>query len=84
MFFSQVFLKVYRLIVGELSERRSINMFKFNYDSFKSALKASEQEAHAVLMDDLERVKAFVEKGLTLFLESSANISCARYPGIEI
>lgn len=55
----------------------------FNYKSFKEALLRVEQENHARLMDEIEKVKAFVEKSLTLFLESSANLARMDYPGIE-
>lgn len=59
-------------------------MFKFNYDSFKDALKASEENYHAQLMEDIEKVRALVEKGLTLFLESSSNSARVCYPGADI
>lgn len=56
----------------------------FNYKSFKEALLRAKEENHARLMEDIEKVKAFVEKTLTLFLESNANLSCMNYPGIEV
>jgi hypothetical protein len=59
-------------------------MIGFNYDSFKAALKRVEEENHARLMADIEKVKAFVEKALTLCLESSASMSRANYPGVEL
>lgn len=55
----------------------------FNYQKFKEALRRVEQENHARLMEDLEKVKAFIEKSLTLFLESSVNLARMDYPGLE-
>jgi hypothetical protein len=59
-------------------------MAGFNYNGFKEALKRVQEENHAKLMQDIEKVKAFVEKALTLCLESNANISRMNYPGIEL
>jgi len=56
----------------------------FNYNNFKAALKNVETENHARLMIDIEKVKAFVEKMLTLCLESNANIARMNYPGVEL
>lgn len=58
-------------------------MFKFNYEEFKGALKNVESNNVRMLMDDVEKVKAYVEKGLTMFLESSANMAQTNYPGVE-
>ena len=59
-------------------------MAGFNYNSFKEALKHAEAENHAKLLIDIEKVKAFVEKMLTLCLESNANMSRMNYPGVEL
>lgn len=59
-------------------------MFRFNYESFKDALKSAEENYQVQLMEDIEKVKALVEKGLTLFLESSSNSARACYPGADI
>lgn len=59
-------------------------MLGFNYDSFKEALKKVQDESHAVLMEDIEKVKAFVEKALTLSLESNASLTRASYPGVDV
>lgn len=56
-------------------------MLGFNYDSFKEALKRVQEENHVRLMEDIEKVKAFVEKALTLCLESNANMSRVNYSG---
>lgn len=58
-------------------------MAGFNYGSFKAALKRAQDESYSILLKDIEIVKAYVEKGLTLFLESNANLSRMHYPGIE-
>lgn len=59
-------------------------MSGFNYDSFKLALKRVQDENHERLLQDIEKVKAFVEKALTLCLESNANTARMNYPGIEL
>ena len=59
-------------------------MFKFNHESFKTALKSTEKENHEFLMKEIDKVKAFVEKGLTMFLESNTNMARTECPGLEI
>ena len=59
-------------------------MFNFNYEEFKAALKKAEEERYLALREDLEKVKAFVEKALTMFLESSSNKARLSYPGADI
>ena len=59
-------------------------MLGFDYNSFKEALKKVQEERHALLMQDIEKVKAFVEKALTLCLESNASLSRVNYPGVEL
>lgn len=58
-------------------------MMGFNYESFKAALIKAQEESHAVLMKDIEIVKAHVEKWLAMFLESSSNLARMDYPGLE-
>lgn len=58
-------------------------MMGFNYENFKAALKRAQDESYAVLMKDIEIVKAHVEKWLTMFLESSSNLARMDYPGLE-
>lgn len=58
-------------------------MFGFDYDKFKAALLKAQEESHAVLLKDIEKVKAWVEKALTLCLESNASLARVNYPGIE-
>jgi len=59
-------------------------MLGFNYDSFKEAIKKVEQENYARLMNDIEKVKAFVEKALAMFLESNTNMTQVRYPSVGL
>ncbi len=59
-------------------------MLGFNYDSFKEAIKKVEQENYARLMSDIEKVKAFVEKALAMFLESNTNMTQVRYPSVGL
>ncbi len=59
-------------------------MLGFDYNHFKEALKKVEEENHARLMQDIEKVKVFVEKALTLCLESNANVARMNYPGVEM
>ena len=56
----------------------------FNYSNFKDAVRRIEQEKFAELERDINQVKAFIEKALTLSLESSANVSRMNYPGVEL
>lgn len=58
-------------------------MLGFNYKSFREALKRAQEENHARLLEDIEKVKVFIEKSLTLFLESNANMTRMNYPGVE-
>lgn len=55
----------------------------FDYDRFKAALFKAKEDSHAVLMQDIEKVKLFVEKALTLCLESNASLARANYPGVD-
>lgn len=59
-------------------------MLGFDYNRFKEALKRVEEENHKRLMQDVDKVKATVERALTMCLESSANMSRANYPGVEL
>jgi len=59
-------------------------MFGFNYENFKAALLKAEQDRHELLERDIAKVKAFVEKALTLCLESNANLARTSYPGVEL
>jgi len=59
-------------------------MSGFNYNSFKEAVRRIEQEKFAELERDINQVRAFIEKALTLSLESTSNTSRMNYPGVEL
>lgn len=58
-------------------------MAGFNYESFRAAIKRAQDESYAILLKDIEIVKAHVEKWLTMFLDSSSNLARMDYPGLE-
>lgn len=59
-------------------------MLGFNYNNFKDAVKRSEEEKHEELTKDVNQVRAFVEKILTLSLDNCANKARTNYPGVEL
>lgn len=59
-------------------------MIGFNYNRFKDALKKAQEDSHAILLEEIDVVKANVERALTLWLESSANMTNVNYPGVEL
>lgn len=59
-------------------------MFQFNQQEFRAALQKSQEENISKLNEDIEKVKIWVEKLLTMFLESSTNMSRVSYPGVEL
>lgn len=59
-------------------------MSGFNYNRFKEAVKANETEKHEELTKDVNQVRAFVEKILSLSLDSCANKARMDYPGVEL
>lgn len=59
-------------------------MLGFDYNRFKAALKKAEDENYARLLCEIQKVKVFVEKALTLFLESSTNLAETNYTGVQL
>ena len=59
-------------------------MSGFDYNNFKQAVKAVEEEKHEELTKDVNQVRAFVEKMLSLSLDSCANRARTNYPGVEL
>jgi len=59
-------------------------MSGFDYNKFKEALNVAKMQKYEELKDDINKTKAFVEKMLTLSLESNSNISKATYHGIDL
>lgn len=58
-------------------------MFRFNREKFEGAVKEAEARENELLMNEVDQVKRFVEKALTLCLESTSNIARTSYPGID-
>lgn len=58
-------------------------MFNFNREKFEGALKESEVRENELLINEVDQVKKFVEKALTLCLESTSNLARTSYPGID-
>lgn len=59
-------------------------MLGFNYNRFKAAVKENEAEKHEELTKEVNQVRAFVEKMLSLSLDSCANRARTSYPGVEL
>lgn len=59
-------------------------MFGFNHSKFKEAIKQVEEEKYSELTQDVNQVRAFIEKALSLSFECSAHSSRVNYPGIEL
>lgn len=59
-------------------------MTGFDYNRFKEALLKAKEDSYAVLVEDVEKVKANVEKLLTMFLDSNTNKARTCYPGVDI
>lgn len=59
-------------------------MLGFNYNNFKQAVKAVEEEKQEELTKDVNQVRAFVEKMLSLSLDSCASRARSSYPGVEL
>lgn len=55
-----------------------------NYERFKKALKDYEEKRYAELKDEVKKVKAFVEKMLTICFESTASQARSNYSGLEM
>lgn len=59
-------------------------MLGFNYNRFKDAVKQGEELKHEELTKDVNQVRAFVEKMLSLSLDGCANQARTNYPGLEV
>lgn len=59
-------------------------MLSSSYNNFKNAVKAAEAEKHEELTSEVNQVRAFIEKILTLSLDNCANIARTNYPGVEL
>ena len=59
-------------------------MLGFNYQEFKSAIRAAEQKKHQELKEDVIQVKAFIEMALTMMFENTAHQARTEYQGIDL
>ena len=59
-------------------------MSGFDYNKFKEALQIAKMQKYEELKEDIKITKVFLEKVLTLTLESSSNLSKTIYPGIDL
>lgn len=54
------------------------------FEKFKNALKVAEEEKQEELMNDVRKVRAVVEKVLTMAMENTANVARTQYSGLEM
>lgn len=55
-----------------------------NYKKFKATLKKYEEIRYQELRTEINKVKAFIEKMLTRFFESSTSKAQCNYSGLEM
>ena len=55
-----------------------------NFERFKQALKKREEESFARLKKEIQEVKAFIEKMLTMFFESTTSQAQTNYSGLQM
>ncbi len=55
-----------------------------NFENFKRALKKREEERFEQLKAEVRKVKATIEKLLTMFFESTACQSQTKYSGLDM
>lgn len=55
-----------------------------NYERFKKALQEYEERRYTELKEEVKRVKAFVEKMLTVCFESTASQARSNYSGLDM
>ena len=56
----------------------------FDYAAFREAVNAAKAKKYEELKQDIEKTKLFIEKMLTLSLESTSNTARTKYGGIEL
>ena len=59
-------------------------MYNEKFENLKKALKRKEEENYAKLREEVKKVRATIEKVLTMILESSANVAKTNYSGLEM
>ena len=56
----------------------------YSFQKNKNALKQSEEERQEILKKDIEKVRAAVEKFLTMAMENTASVARTQYSGLEM
>ncbi len=56
----------------------------YSFLKFKNALKESEERRQEILQKDIQKVRAAVEKFLTMAMENTANAARTQYSGLEM
>lgn len=64
--------------------KQLIGSIVMNFEKFKNALKLAEEKRQEELKQDIAKVRNIVEKILTLAMENTANLSRAKYAGLEM
>ena len=59
-------------------------MVDMNFHKFKEALQKVEDNKYQQVEEDVQNVKAFVEKALKLLLDNTASNSRTSYQGLEM
>jgi hypothetical protein len=59
-------------------------MLGFDYCKFREAVQAAKLQKYEELKNDIDKTKAFLEKMLTLILDSNANTARSTYLGIDL
>lgn len=59
-------------------------MYNEKFENLKKALKRKEEENYAKLREEVKKVRATIEKILTMILESSASVAKTNYSGLEM
>lgn len=54
------------------------------FEKFKNALKKAEVERQEELQNDVKKVRAVVEKVLTMAMENTASVARTQYSGLEM
>jgi hypothetical protein len=59
-------------------------MYNEKFENLKKALRRKEEENYAKLREEVKKVRATIEKILTMILESSASVAKTNYSGLEM
>lgn len=54
------------------------------FEKFKNALKKAEAERQEELQNDVRKVRAVVERVLTMAMENTASVARTQYSGLEM